>query len=55
MTYLPNAVDATKREKALQTLEYYVKEDYALFIDTCSLLHDSSEKFWEHLIPLLER
>lgn len=55
MAYLPNAVDATKREKALQTLEYYVKEDYALFIDTCSLLHDSSEKFWEHLIPLLER
>lgn len=55
MVYTPNMNEAAKREKALQSLEQYVKEDYKIFIDTCSLLHDKSDLFWQNIIPFLDQ
>ena len=33
-------------------LENYVK-DWKIFIDTCSILHISANKFWSNIIPYL--
>lgn len=30
-------------------------EDWKIFIDTCSLLHSSADKFWLNIIPLLHQ
>lgn len=45
--------DTSKRENnARNAMESYVKET-KIFIDTCSLLHFASDKFWLNMIPLL--
>lgn len=38
----------------LDKLEEYVK-DYILFIDTCSLMFEEADLFWEHILPLLKK
>lgn len=43
-----------KEEYAKAALEKYVKE-CKIFIDTCSLLHDSIRQFWLNIIPLLRQ
>lgn len=43
-----------KKEYMEETLEKYVNE-YKIFIDTCSLLHFSVDKFWNAVCPLLHR
>ena len=35
-------------------LENCVK-DFKVFIDTCSLLEESSDKFFQNVVPILER
>lgn len=35
-------------------LESFVR-DYKIFIDTSSLLEESAEKFFQNIIPILER
>lgn len=35
-------------------IELYAK-DYKIFIDTCSILYDSVDKFWKNIIPYLQR
>ena len=32
-----------------------VVADYKIFIDTCSLLSEFAESFWEHIIPILRQ
>lgn len=32
-----------------------VVSDYKIFIDTCSLLSEFAESFWEHIIPILRQ
>lgn len=49
---MENVGDNVKQEHAKKVLETYCRE-YKIFIDTCSLLYDSSDKFWENIIPLL--
>lgn len=44
----------SREEYALDAMENYVKE-YKIFIDTCSLLHFSVNKFWMNIIPLLNK
>ena len=41
-----------KEHYAKKTLESYVK-DSKIFIDTCSILHPKSDRFWENIIPFL--
>lgn len=43
-----------KQDVAKRFMEGYCK-DYKIFIDTCSLLHISSDKFWMNIIPLLHQ
>ncbi|WP_461811496.1 PIN domain-containing protein [Faecalimonas sp.] len=43
-----------KEAYAKKVLESYVK-DRKIFIDTCSILHFASDKFWMHMIPFLQR
>ena len=38
---------------ARNDLERCVKEGYKIFIDTCSLLTDSADSFWNNIIPFL--
>ena len=44
----------TKEEMAKRKIEGYVKE-WKIFIDTCSILHDSANKFWMNVIPMLNQ
>lgn len=37
---------------AKDALEEYVK-NWVIFVDTCSILHDSANKFWNNIIPFL--
>ena len=41
-------------EKARSNLEYYFT-NYKVFIDTCSLLHFASGKFWINAVPLIQK
>lgn len=41
-------------ERALNNLEYYFS-NYKIFIDTCSLLHFASDKFWLHAVPIIQK
>lgn len=41
-----------KQDQAKKNMEEYCK-DWKIFIDTCSLLHSSSDDFWMNIIPLL--
>ena len=43
-----------KATSAAASLEEYVR-DYKIFIDTCSLLHAAADKFWQNIIPMLEK
>lgn len=36
-------------------MEQYVKDDYKIFIDTCSLLENSADIFWQNIIPYLNQ
>lgn len=49
-----NAINPEKQEQAKKVLEGYCK-DWKIFIDTCSLLHFSSDDFWMNIIPLLHQ
>lgn len=40
-------------QQSMNELENYVK-NYKIFMDTCSILHPPVDKFWQHIIPLLE-
>lgn len=51
---MDNSTDLNKIKKAQGIMEDYCK-NYKIFIDTCSLLHYSSEKFWKNIIPLLNK
>lgn len=46
------SINQEKQEQAKKILEGYCK-DWKIFIDTCSLLHFSSDDFWTNIIPLL--
>lgn len=49
------AVELDPREaRAQEIVEGFVKDGYKIFIDTCSLLHNSAEEFFVHIIPLLD-
>ena len=43
-----------KEEYARNILKSYVDE-WKIFIDTCSLLHFASDKFWMNMIPILRQ
>lgn len=43
-----------KEDYARSIMESYVRE-WKIFIDTCSLLHFASDKFWMNVIPLLRQ
>lgn len=49
-----NVNNQEKQEQAKMVLESYCK-DWKIFIDTCSLLHFSSDDFWMNIIPLLHQ
>ena len=49
------AVDYSDAEKNSMIFLEEVVKNYKIFIDTCSLLSDYAEDFWDHLIPLLLR
>ncbi|MDY4574613.1 MAG: hypothetical protein SPD90_06110, partial [Intestinibacter sp.] len=49
---MSNEGDRGKETSDREKLEKYVK-DYRIFIDTCSLLHPESNKFWNNIIPIL--
>ena len=40
--------------QAAQKLENFVK-NCLIFIDTCSLMHEHSSDFWNHIVPLLQK
>lgn len=48
------AINQEKQEQQKKILEKYCK-DWKIFIDTCSLLHSSSDDFWMNIIPLLHQ
>lgn len=48
-----NCDEKIQEEYARDSMEAYVRE-YKIFIDTCSLLHSSAEKFWMNIIPMLD-
>ena len=41
-------------EKSLAFLEKSIKQN-KVFIDTCSILSEQADKFWGHVVPLLQR
>ena len=41
-------------ERALAFLEKSIKQN-KVFIDTCSILSEQANKFWEHAVPILQR
>ena len=43
-----------RKECVKETLEQYIKE-YRIFIDTCSILHESADEFWGVVCPLLQK
>lgn len=43
-----------KETYAKNVLESYVK-DWKIFMDTCSILHFATDKFWMNIIPLLQQ
>ena len=47
-------INEEKQERAKEVLEAYC-QSYKIFIDTCSLLHDSSDDFWMNVIPMLHK
>lgn len=51
------AYESNQNEKeayAKNALEGYVR-DWKIFIDTCSILHSASDKFWMNIIPFLQQ
>lgn len=46
--------DRELEERGLKNLEYCI-ENYKVFIDTCSLLFEQSDKFWFYACPILKR
>ena len=40
--------------RAMNNLEYYFS-NYKIFIDTCSILHFASEKFWLNVVPIIQK
>ena len=51
---MQSVINYEKEEKAKKNLEEYCR-DWKIFIDTCSLLEDSSNDFWMNIIPLLNQ
>lgn len=47
-----NNIDEEKQKQSRNMVEEYCK-DRKIFIDTCSLLHNTSERFWYNIIPFL--
>lgn len=47
-----SSVNKSPEEKSKDFLDYVVK-NYKIFIDTCSLLDDNAEQFWENITPFL--
>lgn len=43
-----------KEAYAKKVLDNYGK-DWKIFMDTCSILHFATEKFWENIIPILQQ
>jgi hypothetical protein len=54
MAYTNLMTDAVKLERAKQQMEDYVKDGYKIFMDTCSLLTDAADTFWQNIIPFLQ-
>ena len=49
-----NQTDAELTAKALEKLEQLIKNN-KVFIDTCSLLYEEADRFWENVSPILEQ
>lgn len=49
------STDLSKNEISRKIIEQYVKDGYKIFIDTCSLLEDSVNIFWQSIIPYLHQ
>lgn len=49
------ATDLSKSEASRKVMEQYVKDGYKIFIDTCSLLDDAVDIFWQNIIPYLHQ
>ena len=47
-----NTINQEKQEQAKKIMEEYCR-NWKIFIDTCSLLHFSSDEFWMNIIPML--
>ena len=47
--------EAAKDRADQEKLEQYISKGYKIFIDTCSLMHPSADKFWTHIVPLLHQ
>lgn len=55
MANSPQLTDISKRDAACEVMEQYLKEQYKIFIDTCSLLEDGINIFWQNIIPYLHQ
>lgn len=55
MSNLAEESNLSQNEIARNALEQYVKDGYKIFIDTCSLLEDSADEFWQNIIPFLHQ
>ncbi|MCM1024583.1 MAG: zinc-ribbon domain containing protein [Prevotella sp.] len=45
---------SSKEARAQEIMENFVRAGYKIFIDTCSLLHFSAEKFFLNVLPILQ-
>ena len=52
--YMGDFSSADMEQKSKAFLNTIVKNNYRIFIDTCSLLSEHAESFWEHIIPILK-
>ena len=46
-------IEAEKEQRAQKFINSVIK-NYKIFVDTCSLLDESADKFWDHVIPALK-
>lgn len=44
----------SKEARSQEIMESFVRDGYKIFVDTCSLLHFSAEKFFLNIIPILD-